>query len=139
MVEIVFDTYTIIGLFISIGGLIAVVLYNALKIKQNTKSQYYQVLKDLDKRFHDIQNIDSDGTRYLMNVHNFGHFIKELIDAKIVPKKLVLQPYKILLGETFWIIQHLHLFEQEKDAISFVKFCQDNHIEEKSPPKWTLK
>jgi len=51
MVEIALDTITIIGLFISIGGLIVVIFYNALKIKQNTKSQYYQILKDLNERF----------------------------------------------------------------------------------------
>jgi len=140
MVNITIDTFTIIGLFISMGGLIAVILYNSLKIKQNTKSQYYQILKDLHERFHNIQDIQGDGPKYIMYVSNFGSFIKELIDAKIIPKKLVVTPYKYLFCETLWIYNRMDKKpRQEKDTQDFIKFCQENKFEEKKPPQWAIK
>lgn len=140
MTEITFDPITLIGMLVGAGAIASGIFYNALKIKQNTKSQYYQILKDLHEWFNNIQKNQKDVTVYRMETTNLGLFIKELIDAKIIPKKYVLQPYKFVFAESVWNIKRMDKrMTEEHDTKEFLKFCEENNIKETESPKRTLK
>lgn len=132
------DILTMIGLIVGGGGIASAIFYNALKINQSTKSQYYQILKDLHLRFDEIQH-NKEGISYRMQMTNLGLFIKELIDAKIIPKKYVVQPFKFVFAESLWNIKRMSKqMTQEHDIKKFVEFCEKNKITEDQPPEWTL-
>ena len=108
-------------------------------IKQNTKAQYYQILRDLEEKFHVIQDNRNDGPKYRMYTTNLGQFIKRLIDSKIIPKAYVLQPYKFVFTEALWNINRASDdLKKEPDTKEFIEFCKENNIQEMEPPKWTF-
>jgi len=134
MVEIIIETNALIGIIIGATGLGSAIFYNALKIKQNTKARYYQILKDLHQKFHEIQDIFDDETKFRMHVSNFGFFTKQLIDLKIIPKKYVVQTFKYAFSDALWILNRMDKkFQEEEDSQDFIKFCTDNKIKETDP------
>jgi len=134
MVEIVIETNALIGIIIGAVGLGSAVFYNALKIKENTKSRYYQILKDLNQRFHEIQDIFDDETKFRMHVVNFALTTNQLIDLKIIPKKYVVPSFKFAFSDALWILNRMkNGVKEEEDSQDFIKFCKDNKIKETDP------
>ena len=129
------ETNALIGIIIGAVGLGSAVFYNAPKIKENTKSRYYQILKDLNQRFHEIQDIFDDETKFKMHTVNFGLTTKQLIDLKIIPKKYVVQSFKFAFSDALWILNRMEkgFEEEEEDTKDFIKFCKDNEIKETDP------
>jgi len=140
MAEIIFDPITLIGILVSAGAISSGIFYNARKINQNTKARYYQILKDLYERFNNIQNNQENALVYRMEMTNFGLYIKDIIDVKIIPKKYVLQPLKYVFAESLWTLKRMDKpMIDEYDTKDFFKFCEENNIKELKPAEWTLK
>ncbi|WP_299290519.1 hypothetical protein [Nitrosopumilus sp.] len=136
MAEITQEILMLLGVIISAGGISGAIFYNALKLKQNTKSQYYQILKDIDERHHQIEEYYDDPHKQLMHRVNFGQFMKQLIDMKIIPKKFLIQTYKYDFSDALWILNRMEeRHRNEPDSIEFVKFCDENNIIESEPDK----
>jgi len=129
-------TIALIGLIITAIGIIGALIYNAYNTKQNTKSRYYQILKDLEDRFHKIQDMDDTApSSYFMHVVNFAGFMIRLIKEGIIPKDLVFPQYTTIFSESLWIS---NLVKDKTKVEDIIEFCKENNVKEEQPPKRRL-
>jgi len=129
----------LIAVIITGIGVAIAVFFNIRATRQNTKSQYYQIMKDLEERFHQIRDLtENDLPKYAMHTCNFAQFMVELIDQKIVPKKMVYPNYQPIFGEALWILNNITNKEIKKDCKEFLDFCNENDIKEERISKSRL-
>jgi len=132
-------TIALIGVIITGIGIGIGLYFNIRAINQNTKSRYYQILKDNDERFHQIHSLDkdSDPRTYLMHITNFATHLYQLIDEGICPKNFILPHRSRTLSEALWIIKNAT--KLEKEFPEYVKFCNDNNLKPEMPSRTRLK
>ena len=93
-------TIALIGIILTGIGIGVGLYFNIRATHQNTKSRHYQILKDNEERFHQIDGLDKDGDprTYFMHICNFATHLHQLIDYNICPKNLILpQRYRTLI------------------------------------------
>jgi len=136
VVEVV--TIALIGVIITGIGIGIGLYFNIRATNQNTKSRYYQILKDNEERFHQIQSLDKDADprTYFMHTSNFATFLYQLVEEGICPKDLIME-YRETLGEGLWVIKNVTSLE--KEFLKYIKFCEDNKIKPKMPSRSRLK
>ena len=121
----------LIGVILTGIGVAIAIFFNIRATKQNTKSHLYQVIKDLDDKFHEIENIPRKQiTKYMMYSGNHAGFIFDLVGFGILDKKLVLENYKQRLGCGLWIFNNLVTKEIKDSCKDYIKFCNDNNVKE---------
>lgn len=127
------DFYTMLGVLVSAGGLGIVIFYNALKVKQNTKSRYYTILKDLHDRFHQIHEANEDEGLYRAKMLNFALFMEHLIQLNIINKKDIIKQYETVFSQAFWLYKNIDEIDLLAGDKEFIKFCEKNKIKEIKP------
>ena len=130
--------FAIIGVIISAIGITGGFVYNAKTTQQNTRMQYYQVLKDVEKEFHEIERFQSEDIRHhAMRTNNFAVFLIKLINRKMVPKEYIYPQYDTVFQETLWIQKKMmkrnDTLGSTKEIEAVEGFCKENNIQEKNP------
>jgi len=133
----------IIGLIITGIGLVIAILFNTLAIRSTSKIRHYEIMRNFEEKFHEIQNIDlhKDPLAYPMTLVNWCTFMEQMNKEKIIPIKF-LSDYGNVFGEARWILVNLANFKKEHETSKkqYVDWCKKHGFEEipTSPQKLDL-
>jgi len=80
--------FAIIGVMISAVGITIGFLYNARSIRQNTRTRYYQIQKDIEKRYHEAMVMyNEDAAERELRIINLAIFLIKIVNREMIPKK----------------------------------------------------
>lgn len=130
-------TETTIGIIIAGISIGAAIAYNAYTVNQNTKARHYQMLKDADDRFGELQNLDKEDPRnFFAQLTNFGILLVDCVNEGVTPKNLLISRYKRIIGESLWLIKNATKLQEENKE--FIEFCKSENIEPVMPSREIL-
>ena len=133
----------LIALILTGIGIFIALVFNFFATKQNSRTQLYQILKDLEDKFHKIELDFPIGTKYdfrnyFMSLINFATFMANIEKQKIIDKELLLTNYRYNFEIGLWIYNHIIDTDFQEQFEYFKKFCKENKISESSPKKERL-
>lgn len=131
-------TIATIGVIISAIGITSGFVYNAWSIQQNTRTRYYQILKDVEKEFQEIEILDhKNSVVHAMRISNFGVFLIKLANRNMIPEDYLYPPYHSIFAECLWIFNHVLIGKDsittKEERIILEEFCKKNKIKEENP------
>lgn len=130
----------LIGVILTGIGVGIAIFFNIRATKQNTKSHLYQIIRDLESRFHEVESIPKEETtKYLMYSGNYATFIFDLIKLGILEKEVVLEQYTRQLSHGLWIFNNVVTKEIKDSVQDYIKFCNENKIEERKVSEERMK
>jgi len=131
--------FALIGVIISAMGITIGLLYNARSIKQNTRTRYYQIQKDIEKEYHKVmvENFEDDGIMSV-RINNFAIFLIKIVNRKMIPKKHILPYYDDVMGQALYVQDMLKDTLDDRPGLKkevelLQKFCKENNIEKDEP------
>lgn len=125
---------TTIGIIIAGFSVGVAIAYNAYTVNQNTKARHYQMLKDADDRFNEIQNLNKEDPRnFFAQIANFGILLVDCVNEGVTPKNLLIPRYKRVIGESLWLIKNATKTQEENKE--FIKFCESENIDPVMPSR----
>ncbi len=132
-------TISIIALVLTGIGILVALVYNYFATKQQSRMQLYQIMKDLEDRFHKIEvtdfpiGTDYDYRNYFTSLLNFATFMANLEKLKMIDAELLLISYRYNFEIALWIKKHALNTAYPENLDNFDKLCKDNNIVEVEP------
>jgi len=118
-------TVAIIGLTITGIALGVAIFFNTLAIRDGSKIRHYDIMRNFEEKFHEIQDIDlqKDPRTYPIKLVNWCTFMEEMNKEKIIPIKF-LKSYDNVFGEARWIASNILSMKKDNPYQHYIDWCK---------------